>query len=210
LDIDRPLRRVVECRGMTRAVPAFAACLFGLALVLGMIVLPPGAASAQTAARQLDGPWGPFAEEAPAPRIAGPAQGATFLRRNRMRAMSAHYRAIEAMAAFDPLPQPKIVAEADALRLLADTLPEHFTIRSPRTGDAGAKEAIWNEPELFAEHLAGIRSATTALHAAAQTGVRETLLSALDAARYQCLACHYHYRQIPGRPGAEGRRGQRP
>jgi cytochrome c556 len=94
------------------------------------------------------------------------------------------------------------------LRRLAENLPSLFEIRSPRTGEAGAKAAIWDEPDLFAEHVAGFQSATSLLHAAAQASDRDALTNALDATRYQCLACHFYYRRSEGRPGAEGRRGR--
>jgi hypothetical protein len=67
-----------------------------------ILVLAATTAHVHAQNRELSGPWGPMTEEAPAPRLANPAQGLTLVRRNQMRAISGHYRSIEAVVVLVP------------------------------------------------------------------------------------------------------------
>ena len=83
------------------------------------------------------GPWGVMAEEAPAPRLASPAQGLTLVRRNQMRAISGHYRSVEAAAVLGAPVSADLVADTEALRQLAENLPRlfQFARRGPASGE---------------------------------------------------------------------------
>lgn len=161
-------------------------------------------AGAQPAQRELTGPWGAYQDPEPVPKVETPEQGLTSIRRQQMRANSAHYRSIEATLLFESGASP--AADADALARVAENLPRLFRLKSPSPGKSGARAEIWDEPQLFGEHLAGFQAATRDLAQAARGSDRTVLTDALAAVRYQCLACHFHYRRIEGRPGAESRR----
>jgi hypothetical protein len=148
---------------------------------------------------------GPYQDPEPAPKAETPEQGLTFIRRQQMRANSAHYRSIEAALHFEVGASVAPAADADALVRIGENLPQLFELRSPHAGKSGAKAAIWNEPQQFGEHLAGFQAAARDLAGAVRGNDRTVSTNALAAVRYQCLACHFHYRRIEGRPGAEGR-----
>lgn len=174
------------------------------ALTIAMLVATP--ADAQSSKHELVGQWGPYAEPDPPPKADSPEQRLTYIRRQQMRAISAHYRTIEAALHFDARASVPPTADADALARIGENLPRLFALRSPHISENGAKAAIWEEPQHFGEHLAGFRGATHDLAGAARGDDRTVLASALEAVRYQCLACHFHYRRIEGRSGVEGRR----
>jgi len=161
-------------------------------------------AGAQPSSRELAGQWGPYQDPEPAPKAETPEQARTAIRRLQMRAISAHYRSIEATLLFQV--HASLAADADALARSAENLPQLFEPKSPSSGKSGARAEIWDEPQLFGEHLAGFRTATLDLAAVAGGNDRTVAAKALAAVRYQCLACHFHYRRIEGRPGAESRR----
>jgi hypothetical protein len=177
--------------------------------ILAAIAMMPLAltlATAQPMSRELTGRWGAYPDPEPAPKAESPEQALTIVRRQQMRANSAHYRSVEAALLFQP--RASLAADADALARIADNLPRLFELKSPSAGKSGARAEIWDEPRLFGEHLAGFRTATRDLAAAASANDRDAAAKALAAVRYQCLACHFHYRRIEGRPGAETRRAR--
>ena len=179
------------------------------AIVLGLGI---GAANVQAQSQSpgvtkiLEGTWGPMKEEAPATAAATEAGRVTDYRRQQMRAISAHFRSIEAVLDHNAPFTEMVVQHAAALHELSRHVKDLFRVPSPRTGEWGAKHAIWQEPDLFAEHTTGFEQAAARL----ETVVRENRTSewraAIDGTRYQCLACHLHYARWEGRLGREGRR----
>lgn len=171
-----------------------------------MLLFSVAFAHAQPSPRELTGQWGPYQDPEPTPKVQSPEQLATLVRRQKMRANSAHYRSIEATLLSGA--RTPVAADADALARIAGDLPRLFELKSPSPGKSGARAEIWDEPQWFAEHLAGFQTATRSLAAAAGAGDVAGMTTALGAVRYQCLACHFHYRSIEGRPGAETRRAR--
>ena len=119
----------------------------------------------------------------PALKAETPEQGLTYIRRQQMRANSAHYRSIEAALLFNVQASLAPSADADALVRIAENLPRLFALRSPHTGETGAQAAIWDEPQQFGEHLAGFQAATRDLAGAARVNDRTVLADALATVR---------------------------
>ena len=161
------------------------------AVLLSLAAVAPASAQGVT----VPGPWGPIVDHDKPLEFGSDAERATYLRRLAMRAISAHFRSVEAVVTYGAKAAPgetgndarALVDEAAALSFL-------FAERTPAaTGKPGAREEIWLQPEKFARHVEGFRVATAKLASsvASQSGVAEALVGV----RHECLACHQSYRQ---------------
>ncbi len=160
-------------------------------------VLLPLAAAAPVSAQGLSvpGPWGAIVDHDKPLEFGSDADRATYLRRLAMRAISAHFRSVEAVVTYGAKAAPgQTVNDARALVDEAAALSFLFAERAPAAaGKPGAREEIWLQPEKFARHVEGFRAATARLAATVASG--SGAAEALVAVRHECLACHQSYRQ---------------
>lgn len=161
------------------------------AVVLPLAAVAPASAQGVT----VPGPWGALVDHDKPLEFGSDAERATYLRRLAMRAISAHFRSVEAVVTYGAKAAPGQTAnDARALVDEAAALASLFAERTPAAaGKPGAREEIWLEPEKFARHVEGFRAATAKLASsvASQSGVAEALVGV----RHECLACHQSYRQ---------------
>lgn len=118
-------------------------------------------------------------------------------RREQMKALSAHYRALEAIFEQDAPFQGQALDHANALITLAQQTQATFPPGTTRieTEGWGAKPSIWEEPEQFAQIITNFQADLTALSTLlARRGVNTAAAEVLQQVRQQCLACHQHYR----------------
>lgn len=161
------------------------------AVVLPLAAVAPASAQGVT----VPGPWGALVDHDKPLEFGSDAERATYLRRLAMRAISAHFRSVEAVVTYGAKAAPGQTAnDARALVDEATALSFLFAERTPAAaGKPGAREEIWLQPEKFARHVEGFRAATAKLASsvASQSGVAEALVGV----RHECLACHQSYRQ---------------
>lgn len=161
------------------------------AMLLTLAAAAPASAQGVT----VPGPWGAIVDHDKPLEFGSDAERATYLRRLAMRAISAHFRSVEAVVTYGAKAAPGQTAnDARALVDEAAALGSLFADRTPAAaGKPGAREEIWLQPEKFARHVEGFRVATAKLASsvASQSGVAEALVGV----RHECLACHQSYRQ---------------
>jgi cytochrome c556 len=161
------------------------------AALLPLAVAPSASAQGVT----VPGPWGAIVDHDKPLEFGSDAERATYLRRLAMRAISAHFRSVEAVVTYGAKAAPGETAnDARALVDKAAALSFLFAERTPAAaGKPGAREEIWLQPEKFARHVEGFRAATAKLASsvASQSGGAEALVGV----RHECLACHQSYRQ---------------
>ncbi len=167
--------------------------LAGWAIAVALPLAAAAPASAQGVT--VPGPWGALVDHDKPLEFGSDAERATYLRRLAMRAISAHFRSVEAVVSYGAKAAPGQSAnDARALVDEAAALASLFAGRTPAAaGKPGAREEIWLQPEKFARHVEGFRVATAKLASsvASQSGVAEALVGV----RHECLACHQSYRQ---------------
>ncbi len=160
-------------------------------------VLLPLAAAASASAQgvTVPGPWGAIVDHDKPLEFGSDAERATYLRRLAMRAISAHFRSVEAVVTYGAKAAPGETAnDARALVDEAAALSFLFAERTPSAaGKPGAREEIWLQPDKFARHVEGFRVATAKLAATIASG--SGVADALVGVRHECLACHQSYRQ---------------
>ncbi len=172
-----------KCRRLFMALAA--------TLVLPLLAAAPAAAQGLT----VPGPWGPIVDHDKPLEFGSDAERATYLRRLAMRAISAHFRSVEAVVTYGAKAAPGATAnDARALVDEATALAFLFAERTPAAaGKPGAREEIWLQPEKFARHVEGFRAATAKLASSVASG--SGVAEALVGVRHECLACHQSYRQ---------------
>ncbi len=140
------------------------------------------------------GPWGRVVDRAGPLILTTRAERITRLRRQQMRALSAHYRSAEAVISYQAPYRQQLANDADQLVKLGGGLANMFAENSPAPdGKKGASAVIWADPERFAKHVAGFNRAASALAKAVGGGSGES--EALVGVRHQCLACHREFRR---------------
>lgn len=177
----------------------------GVAFVLPKVTAP-AITSATTAtpthqhvseaeAEPLTGRFGTHGERHPvADPFSYPEAGLTERRRQTMRAMSGHFRAISATVLAEAGGDQQLQAHADALALMGGQIDALFALASPTPeGRPGALPRIWEEPDYFAEFTSAFRAETAQFAAT----VRDAgdVMNALHDLRYYCVACHANFRQ---------------
>jgi cytochrome c556 len=119
-------------------------------------------------------------------------------RQQAMRAFSAHFRFIEGVSTYNAPFAPLVPVHAGTLAELGSILPQLFEARAPmEPGKFGARPAIWDNPDVFAQHMTGFQEATRKLVQA--IGDRRPLAEPVLAVRHQCLACHQVFREFAPR-----------
>ncbi len=161
------------------------------AALLPLAAVAPASAQGVT----VPGPWGAIVDHDKPLEFGSDAERATYLRRLAMRAISAHFRSVEAVVTYGAQAAPGETAnDARALVDEAAALSFLFAERTPAAaGKPGAREEIWLQPEKFARHVEGFRVATAKLAATIASG--SGVADALVGVRHECLACHQSYRQ---------------
>ena len=180
IEANRPIRLLLRMlAGWAAAVP------------LSLVVAAPASAQGLT----VPGPWGAIVDHDKPLEFGSDAERATYLRRLAMRAISAHFRSVEAVVTYGAKPAPGQTAnDARAVVDEAAALASLFAERAPAaTGKPGAREEIWLQPEKFDRHVAGFRAATARLASSIGSGVG--VAEALVGVRHECLACHQAYRR---------------
>lgn len=151
--------------------------------------------ASDTEAEPLTGPFGIQGERhPPAAEFANLEAGLTERRRQSMRAMSGHFRAISATLLSQAGGEGMLQTHADALALIGAEIDQLFNLRSPTAeGQLGALPAIWDDPERFALFSYTFRNESAQF---AET-VRDAgdVMNGLHDLRYYCVACHANFRQ---------------
>jgi cytochrome c556 len=162
-------------------------------IALGMI----GGAGAHTV---VPGPWGQLVDHHKPLELASEKARITYFRRNQMRAMSGHFRSIEAVITYGAPFSSHLQDDADALVRHAARLAALFPVGTQMDeGKFGAKPEIWQTSDKFAKHVASFQNASTDLRQAVAN--KGDLVQALTGVRHECLACHQAYRVFePARP----------
>ncbi len=144
------------------------------------------------------GRWGTLVDGDAPFKLATDRERVEHYRRQQMRAISAHYRSIEAIVTYRAPMQPVLASEVRKLADLANGMPLLFPEGSQMSpGSFGASPKIWEEFPRFVQHIATFAEATQAL--AGATGDPSRLPAALAAVRHECLACHQTFRVRPAK-----------
>jgi cytochrome c556 len=160
-------------------------------LLVSSLIVPVGA----TAQTIVSGPWGDIVDHQKPLALETDKQRVTLLRRNQMRAISGHFRSIEAVVTYRAPISGTLEADANALAAAASTLSSLFpqgTEMDP--GKFGAKQEIWQLPEKFARHNVSFRQSVERFSTAITT--KADLTAPLNAIRHECLACHQAFRSF--------------
>ena len=159
-------------------------------LLFGILAIAPSLALAQTV---VPGPWGEIVDHQKPLVIETDRERMTLLRRNQMRAISGHFRSIEAVVTYRAPFTDTLSGDAAALVAAARVLPGLFPPGTEMdAGKFGAKPEIWQQPEKFARHGASFTRSVERLAAAVAS--KADLGSSLTAVRHECLACHQAFR----------------
>lgn len=141
----------------------------------------------------VQGRWGALVDGDPPPKLETERDRIEHYRRQQMRAISAHYRSIEAIVTYRAPILPRLGPEAQLLANAASALPTLFPEGSEmRARGAGASPRIWQEFPRFIQHVTSFAEATQGL--ARATREPQRLAAALAAVRHECLACHQAFR----------------
>lgn len=159
-------------------------------MLVSAVAIAPFTALAQAV---VPGPWGGIVDHQKRLVLETDRERITLLRRNQMRAISGHFRSIEAVVTYDAPISETLTGDAAALVAAARLLPGLF---SPDTameaGTFGAKPEIWQQPEKFAQHGASFTRSVERL--AAAVAAKSDLQEPLSSVRHECLACHQAFR----------------
>lgn len=110
-----------------------------------------------------------------------------------MTAMKGHITAISMLALDQVEDQGFLQQHADALASASAELKTVFQAGS-RGEDTHALDAIWDEPEEFAEALEAAEQATDALREAVATGDGKAVVNAFKETGDSCKGCHETFR----------------
>lgn len=167
-------------------------------LLIGFLSIAPCIALAQTA---VPGPWGDIVDHQKPLVVETDRERMTLLRRNQMRAISGHFRSIEAVVTYRSPFAETLAGDVAALVAAARVLPGLFPPGTEMdAGKFGAKPEIWQQAEKFAQHGASFTRSVEQL--AAAVVAKTDLENSLTAVRHECLACHQAFRSFAptGRP----------
>lgn len=149
-----------------------------------------GEGAAQTV---VPGPWGQIVDTEKPLTFASDKARITYFRRNQMRAISGHFRSVEAVITYGAPFAENLRHDAQALVHHAEMMEVLFPAGTELDGGSfGAKLQIWREPDKFAQHVAGFRVAVSAL--AQSIANKGDVGHSLTRVRHECLACHQSYR----------------
>ncbi len=118
-------------------------------------------------------------------------------RREHMKALSAHYRSLEAIIGNSGPFESHALDHVNALITLAQHTDETFPPGTTMLESEGwgARPLIWAEPEPFAQIINDFQGSLKTLLVAITNQDRGTApVDALDQVRQHCLACHQQYR----------------
>jgi len=164
-------------------------------IILSVVIASPGKGQDATPPQIVPGLWGDIVDPATPPVFESEADRITFYRRQQMRAISSHFRSLEAIIEYDAPFQTRARQHVETLNAIAQHLQELF---SPQTaadeGETGAQPLIWQEPEKFAQHIQGFQNSVNMLQQTLCKTTPNRASEALTAVRHQCLACHQSYR----------------
>lgn len=146
------------------------------------------------------GPWGQLVDHHKPLQFASDKARIIYFRRNQMRAMSGHFRSIEAVVSYGAPFSNHLQDDAEALVRHGASLAALFPAGTQMDeGKFGAKPEIWQTADKFARHVVSFQSAASGLRQAVAN--KGDLVQALTGVRHECLACHQAYRVFaPARP----------
>jgi cytochrome c556 len=171
--------------------------MIGLATAM-VLALAPVCSRAQEI---VPGPWGELKDHVKPLNITTDRERITLFRRQQMLALSAHFRAIEAVVIYGAPFGDSLAGEVRALQALGTRLDRLFVPGTgAESGAHGAREEIWQQSEKFSRHIAGFRKSVDEL--ALAVGAGADLKAAYVGVRHQCLACHQSYRIFKPAPKA--------
>ncbi len=161
-----------------------------VAAIVICLMAPVGDSAGQTV---VPGPWGQIVDGEKPLTFTSEKARVTYFRRNQMRAISGHFRSIEAVVMYGAPFAGNLRHDVEALARHGEALATFFpTGTELDDGKFGAKPEIWRQPEKFARHVAGFRAAVAGLtRSIADKG---DLAQSLSGVRHECLACHQSYR----------------
>ncbi len=120
-------------------------------------------------------------------------------RREYMKALSAHYRSLEAILEKEahPIQSNQTLTHINSLLSLAEYIPEVFPPGTAMT-DAegrGAKPLIWSEPDDFSRLIANFQANLETLKTMVNNSQNPTnAIESFTKVRQTCLDCHSTYR----------------
>lgn len=159
-------------------------------LLVGVLAIAPSLALSQTV---VPGPWGDIVDHQKPLVVETDRERMILLRRNQMRAISGHFRSIEAVVTYRAPYADTLAADAAALVAAARMLPGLFPPGTEMDAGAfGARPEIWQNLEKFAQHGTSFTRSVEQL--AAAVAAKADLDGPLTAVRHECLACHQAYR----------------
>ncbi len=165
---------------------------FSLVAFLSIAISLP--ATAQKKRVDVKGPHGTYTEEAPKTFKSDKARITNF-RRKEMRAISGHYRSLEAVIRYKAPFNDALMDHANAVQTLAARLPKNFVKGSAMTeGKWGAKPNIWSDPKRFQKHYESFQQSIANLKTAITSGNEDDKTKRLNLVRHECLACHKTFR----------------
>ncbi len=159
-------------------------------LLVCFLMTAPSLALAQAV---VPGPWGDIVDHQKPLVVETDRERMTLLRRNQMRAISGHFRSIEAVVTYRAPFAETLPSDVAALVAAARVLPGLFPPGTEMdAGQFGAKQDIWQQPDKFAQHVTSFSRSVEHLAAAVAAGT--DLEKPLIAVRHECLACHQAFR----------------
>ncbi|MCY3623113.1 MAG: cytochrome c [Gammaproteobacteria bacterium] len=119
------------------------------------------------------------------------SEGEVNYRQHTMSAVRGHMQAIVDIVRGDVPHMDHLATHASAMADLAEIAPKLFP-ESSKGGDA--LDAIWEDPEDFADKLDAFKEATAAFKTAAESGDRDEIMGAFRGLGQACKGCHDDYR----------------
>lgn len=119
------------------------------------------------------------------------SEGEVNYRQHTMSAVRGHMQAIVDIVRGDVPHMDHLATHARAMADLAEIAPKLFP-ESSKGGDA--LDAIWKNPEDFADKLSAFKEATAAFKTAAESGDRGEIMGAFRGIGQACKGCHDDYR----------------
>ena len=171
----------------------FAISTIAVSVILA--VAAPVPVSAKGKKEAIEGPHGVFQDSA-AKSYKTEAARITNFRRREMRAISGHYRSLEAIIRYEAPFRAALSHHVSGLEALAAQLPRNFPAGTAmQDGKWGAKPVVWEKPGEFKKHYESFRKSIANLKASIGGGNRDHMSKALRLVRHECLACHKEFRQ---------------
>ena len=118
-------------------------------------------------------------------------------RREYMKALSGHYRSVEAILEKNAPFGDQTLTHIESLLSLAQFMPEVFPPGTAMTPEEewGAQPLIWEEPENFSQLIANFQANLETLRTrVSNQQPRQEIMEAYTQVRQSCLDCHSTYR----------------